>query len=212
MAGAGGPRGARKDSAIEHTLPVSLEDLYRGVTKRLKLSRSVLDVSGKSKRLEVFSVQTLQQAPNISCGCLAVSKCNCLYTWCPASGKPDSTALYAAAQETITVEVKPGWKKGTRVTFENKGDERPGVAPADVVFVIEEKPHPRFRREGNDLIITHRLKLADALCGCSFTVQSLDGRTIPVTLSGRDPHIIELVLVFLVHFWQLLFNKKSSFA
>lgn len=29
-------------------------------------------------------------------------------------------------QEILEVQVKPGWKEGTRVTFEGKGDERPG--------------------------------------------------------------------------------------
>lgn len=29
-------------------------------------------------------------------------------------------------QEVVQLDVKPGWKEGTRVTFEGKGDELPG--------------------------------------------------------------------------------------
>ena len=47
------------------------------------------------------------------------------------------------------------------------GDQRPGSAPADVVFVVTEKPHAVFRREGADLHCTLRVPLVDALCGAT---------------------------------------------
>ena len=47
--------------------------------------------------------------------------------------------------------IKPGWKEGTRVIFEGKGDRLPGRPPQDVVFVIKQVPHPRFTRSGDDL-------------------------------------------------------------
>ena len=48
--------------------------------------------------------------------------------------------------------IKPGWKEGTRVIFEGKGDRLPGRPPQDVVFVIKQVPHPRFTRQGDDLV------------------------------------------------------------
>lgn len=41
------------------------------------------------------------------------------------------------------LQVTPGWKEGTRITFSGKGDEMPGQPPQDIVFVIAQKPHPR---------------------------------------------------------------------
>lgn len=83
----------------------------------------------------------------------------------------------------MTIEVKPGWKKGTKITFPEKGNEQPNVVAADLVFVIDERPHEIFKRDGNDLIMTHKIALVDALTGCTVTVTSLDGRilNIPVT-------------------------------
>ena len=43
-------------------------------------------------------------------------------------------------------------KDGTKITFEREGDEAPGTIPADIVFVVQTKPHPIFTREGDDLI------------------------------------------------------------
>ena len=68
--------------------------------------------------------------------------------------------------------------------FSGKGDEQHGREPADVVFIIDEKPHTRFLREGNDLICKHKVSLADALCGFAVSVQTLDGRTIHVPVDS----------------------------
>ena len=60
------------------------------------------------------------------------------------------------------------------------GDERPGTTPADLVFVIEERPHQKFSREGNDLVYSAKLPLVDALCGATVKLTSLDGRPLTV--------------------------------
>lgn len=55
-----------------------------------------------------------------------------------------------------------------------------------VAFVVEEKPHPRFEREGDDLIVKLNVTLSQALLGLegggriSKEVDQLDGRRIPV--------------------------------
>ncbi|KAG5407231.1 hypothetical protein IGI04_013350 [Brassica rapa subsp. trilocularis] len=128
---------ARKVAPIENKLPCSLEDLYKGTTKKMKISREILDASGKATQTE----------------------------------------------EILTIGVKPGWKKGTKITFPEKGNEHPGVIPADLVFIIDEKPHPVFTRDGNDLIVTQKISLAEALTGYTVNLTTLDGRTltIPVT-------------------------------
>ncbi len=56
------------------------------------------------------------------------------------------------------------------------GDEEPGIIPADIVFVLDEKPHPRFRRDGDTLHYTAVLPLADALCGTTLQVGASLGR------------------------------------
>lgn len=53
----------------------------------------------------------------------------------------------------------------------------------DVVFVVEEKPHPRFTREDNDLVTKLQIPLVDALAGSGGPkiVDTLDGRKIRVS-------------------------------
>ena len=82
----------------------------------------------------------------------------------------------------LTITIKPGWKKGTKITFPNEGDESKGTIPADIVFVIQEKLQPEtgYSREGNNLIYTYKISLADALSDCSLQVPTLDNRLISI--------------------------------
>ncbi|OWM84900.1 hypothetical protein CDL15_Pgr027687 [Punica granatum] len=77
--------------------------------------------------------------------------------------------------ETLKISVEPGWRKGTKIMFEGKGDEKPGYLPADIVFVIEEKRHPLFKRRGDDLETTVDIPLVQALTGCTLSVPLLGG-------------------------------------
>ncbi|KAK6938384.1 Chaperone DnaJ, C-terminal [Dillenia turbinata] len=83
--------------------------------------------------------------------------------------------LMEEEEEVLTIKVKPGWKIGTKITFEGMGDEMPGMQPADVIFEIAEKRHPLFRREGDDLELAIEIPLVQALTGSSFDIPLLGG-------------------------------------
>uniref|UniRef100_A0A7S2V156 J domain-containing protein n=1 Tax=Fibrocapsa japonica TaxID=94617 RepID=A0A7S2V156_9STRA len=124
--------GPKKADPIAQDLPCTLEELFNGCTKRLKITRTRFDTSGELV---------------------------------------ESTKM-------LTINVKPGWKKGTKITFPCEGDERPNIIPADVVFVVTEKEHEFFGREGSNLIYNAQITLADALTDCCIEVPTLDGRTL----------------------------------
>ncbi|XP_055805876.1 uncharacterized protein LOC129874596 [Solanum dulcamara] len=130
--------GPRKAPPIERTLPCSLEELYKGTTKKMKISREIADASGKTLPVE----------------------------------------------EILTIDIKPGWKKGTKITFLEKGNEEPNVVPADLVFIIDEKPHSVFTREGNDLVINQKISLAEALTGYTAHLTTLDGRKLTIPMNN----------------------------
>lgn len=86
-------------------------------------------------------------------------------------------------EEILTINIKAGWKKGAKITFLEKGNEQLNVIPADLVFIIDEKPHSVFTRDRNDLIITQNISSAEALTGYTVHLTTLDGRnlSIPIT-------------------------------
>ncbi|XP_074710968.1 dnaJ homolog subfamily B member 1 isoform X2 [Strix uralensis] len=135
--GRGGAEGAcrKQDPPVLYDLKVSLEEIYSGCTKKMKISHKRLNPDGKTVRNE---------------------------------------------DKILTIEVKRGWKEGTKITFPKEGDQTPNNIPADVVFVLKDKPHGVFRREGSDIVYPAKISLREALCGCTVNAPTLDGRTIPM--------------------------------
>jgi len=127
------PAGGTREEIFK-PLKVSLEDLYTGTTKNLKVGRKLL------------------------------------------SG--------GAEEKVLKIDILPGWKSGTKVRFAHAGNELPSGESQDLVFVVEEKDHPRFKRDGNDLVYTQKISLVDALVGVTDqkVVGALDGRKIRIPI------------------------------
>lgn len=85
--------------------------------------------------------------------------------------QPDGTPK--KEDKYVSISVKPGWKSGTKVTFQKEGDQTKGKIPSDIVFIIRDKPHPLFRREGSDLRYTARLTLKQVSCKHTFYARSV---------------------------------------
>ncbi|KAL6184112.1 hypothetical protein ACLB2K_045516 [Fragaria x ananassa] len=98
-------------------------------------------------------------------------------------------------EEMLKINVQPGWRKGTKITFEGKGDEKPGYLPADIIFLIDEKRHHLFKRAGrDDLEIAVEIPLADALGGCSFPAPLLGGQKMNLSFDHIIRHGYEKVI------------------
>ncbi|KAI0255150.1 hypothetical protein BJV78DRAFT_1273736 [Lactifluus subvellereus] len=143
MGGNGGPRHSRMppqpppkggaQSEITRPLKLSLEDLYSGTTKHMKVARRKLDGTTEEKVLEIA--------------------------------------------------VQPGWRQGTKIRFPRAGNEAADGSSPDLVFVVEDKPHPRFMRQGDDLIAKIDIPLVEALTnegGTKKQLEHLDGRKLQI--------------------------------
>ncbi|KAK1381301.1 hypothetical protein POM88_028045 [Heracleum sosnowskyi] len=94
----------------------------------------------------------------------------------------DEHSKLTTVEEILAIHIKPGWKKGTRITFPEKGNQEPGVTPRDLIFIVDEKPHAVFKRDGNDLVIHKRISLLDALTGKTIKLATLDGRDLRIPI------------------------------
>jgi len=98
-------------------------------------------------------------------------------------------------KKRIHIKVKPGWKAGTKITFENEGDEKPGRYPADLVFVLKQLDHPVFKREGNNLVHEAKITLRQALKGLKLNLPFLDGTfkqvSIPSVITPDYVHTVK---------------------
>ncbi|XP_064097586.1 dnaJ protein homolog 1-like [Macrobrachium nipponense] len=81
-------------------------------------------------------------------------------------------------EKILSINIMPGTKDGFEIKFERMGDESPGKVPADIIFVIREKPHPAFKRDDTNLIYSVKIPLRDAWCGTSVSVPTLEGQRV----------------------------------
>lgn len=97
---------------------------------------------------------------------------------------PDGSAR--KEEKILQINVKQGWKAGTKITFPREGDQIPGKVPADIVFIIRDKPHNTFRREGSDIKYTAKITLKEALCATGqLKVPTLTGDVISINIQNE---------------------------
>ena len=85
-------------------------------------------------------------------------------------------------RKVLEVHIDKGMKSGQQIKFTGESDQAPGVIPGDVVIVVEEKPHTRFQRKGDDLITEANIDLLTALGGGEFAIEHLDERVLQVII------------------------------
>jgi DnaJ family protein A protein 2 len=199
MFGGGGPsqRGPPKARTIHHTHKVSLEDIYRGKTSKLALQRSVIcksckGLGGKEGAVrkctgcDGHGMKTMmrQMGPMIQRFQTVCPDCN-------GEGeiiKDKDRCKVCKGKKTVVerkvlhVNVDRGVKSGEKITYTGEGDEAPGIQAGDVVFEIEQKPHPRFTRRGDDLLYHCEIELVTALSGGTIFVEHLDERWLSIDI------------------------------
>lgn len=125
-------------TVVEKPLLVSLEDIFNGVTKKLKVQRKTYD---------------------------------------------SQTGKQSVEDKILSVPIKRGLKAGSKIKYPDMGDQVEG-GTQDLHFIVKEKDHALFKREGDDLRHTVEIDLKEALTGWQRTVQTIDGKKVPVSSSG----------------------------
>jgi len=190
--GGGRERGPKRTKDLVTNLECTLEELYSGTTKKMKITRNTLckgckgngSADGKSYTCTTCDGQGTrvvmrQMAP----GMYTQNTVQC--TKCRGEGEiiPDGKKCQTCSGEKIieekkilTVTIDAGTKDGKRVVFRGESNEVPGCQTGDVVFVVKEKSHPIFKREGVHLFMEKDVPLVNALTGFSFIVAHVDGK------------------------------------
>ncbi|KAF2718677.1 DnaJ-domain-containing protein [Polychaeton citri CBS 116435] len=137
------PFGRRREpepetTVVEKPLPISLEDIFNGANKKLKVQRKTYD---------------------------------------------RQTGKQSVEDKILSVPIKKGLKAGSKIKYPDMGDQVEGGVQ-DLHFIIKEKPHPLFTREGDDIKHTVEVDLKEALTGWKRTVQTIDGKQVSVSSSG----------------------------
>merc|ERR1719420_221442 len=173
--GGGGRQRRQKTKDVQQPLKVTLEQLYNGQTKKMAITRQVIDkkkgvqecsdCGGRGVKVEVIRMGPMIQQMQSACRA------------CGGEGKSFKTKQ---DREVLEVLIQKGSPDNHKVIFREMADEHPDADTGDVHFVLKEQAHSEFRRRGADLFIERKISLVEALCGFEIEVTHLDGRKLLV--------------------------------
>lgn len=187
----------RKGKNVVHQLSVTLEEMYNGSTRKLGLQKNVIcekceGYGGKKGTLEKCStckgrgvqVRVQQIGPGM------IQQIQSMCSECQGQGEKFSSKdrckncnghKVERKKKILEVHIDKGMKDGQKITFHGEGDQEPGLEPGDVIIVLDQKEHPVFKRQEDNLRTSINIKLVEALCGLKKTIQTLDNRTLIIT-------------------------------
>jgi molecular chaperone DnaJ len=92
--------------------------------------------------------------------------------------------------ESVDFRIKPGTRDGQRIRLQGKGNAGVnGGPPGDLFLIVRTGTHPVFTRQGDDILVTVPVTVAEASLGAKVEVPTIDGRAQlkipPGTQSGQ---------------------------
>lgn len=179
--GSGGGRKRQKTKDVQQSLKVTLEQMYNGQTKKMAITRQVVDkkkgvqecreCGGRGVTVQVVRMGPMVQQMQSACGA------------CGGQGKSFKTS---SDREVLEVLIQKGSPDNHKVVFKEKADEHPDADTGDVIFVLKQQEHAVFKRRGADLYIERKISLVEALCGFELEVIHLDGRKLLIKTAPGD--------------------------
>ena len=207
--GFGGGRSQRsrtvnRGSDIRITVKLTLQEVAEGVTKKLKINKTVAcDKCGGSGAKDSSSYATCTQCNGSG---YVITVQNSFFgrmqtqSVCPTCGGQGRIIKEKCSkcngegtergQEIIEVKIPAGVSDGMMLTVRGKGNAaRNGGVSGDLLVVIEEEHSPELIRDGNDLIHNLNITVTTALLGGEVEVPTIDGKArikiAPGTHAGK---------------------------
>jgi DnaJ family protein A protein 2 len=193
--GGGRPQSIRRTKDLVHRVQVSLEDLYKGKTTKLALTRNALcskcngkggkdgaarscgSCSGRGIKVTLRHMGPMIQQMQSAC-----DDCNGTGEFINPKDRCSNCKGKKVLPEKkiLEVHIDKGMRGNQTITFAGESDQSPNAQSGDVVIVIEEKPHDRFKRQENNLVTELEIDLLTALAGGEVVIKHLDDRALLV--------------------------------
>ncbi len=197
--GGGGGQRRVKGSNLRIRVKLTLEEIANGVEKKIKVKRKVQAPGTTYKTCSTCNgTGQVTRITNTILGRMQTSSpCNV----CGGAGetidkKPadaDAQGL-KIAEETVSIKIPAGVVEGMQLKVSGKGNEAPGNGiSGDILVVIEEEPHEKLQREGDNLHYDLYVSFSDAVLGTSKEIDTVTGKVrIKVEAGVQSGKILRL--------------------
>jgi curved DNA-binding protein len=87
--------------------------------------------------------------------------------------------LPSGREQTINVKIPRGIHEGTTLRLSGMGDDSiPNLPRGNIMLTIHVLDHPKFRRQGDDLVYDHEITAVEAMIGSIIRVIGIDGKNL----------------------------------
>ena len=196
------PNGPRRGNDLEYTMQISLEDAYRGVTRKISIPRLETcphcNGSGAEPGSKVETCPTcgghgqVQQTVRTPFGQMSqVTTC----PKCHGKGKVVATPCHEChgdgrlrREHSVDVKIPAGVDTGIRLRVSSQGEAGVNGGPSgDLFILIEVRSDRRFARKGDDLSTTVDISYVQAALGCEVKIDTFDGAEKLEVPAGTQP-------------------------
>ena len=181
----GGPQEPEtpKGDSLVIDLDVSIRDLYLGRVIRVARDKSVIKPAKGTRKCNCKQRMVTRQIGPGMYQQFAKEECE----ECP-------NVKLGRESETIAVEIEPGAPDGHEMLFFEEGEPIVDGEPGDLTFRVRTARDDRFERRGNDLHMTFRVDLVEALAGFDKAFTHFDGREVRLKRLGiTTPGLVETI-------------------
>lgn len=195
-------RNVNKGSNLRIKVKLSLEEIEKGVEKKLKVAKyiSCKECSGTGAK-SGSSFNTCNtcrgsgQVTRVTNTFLGQMSTTQVCPDCNGEGKVITSKCNACAgegvvrdEEVISVKIPAGVAEGMQLNVSGKGNAaRRGGVNGDLIVAIEEKEHPELMRDGHDLLYNLYVSFTQAAVGSHVEIPTLDGKVKIKIEAGTQP-------------------------
>lgn len=86
----------------------------------------------------------------------------------------------SAGEKIYNIQIKAGWKDGTKIKFNASRAANPNIEYPPITFIVHEKKHPFLKHVGNNLIWKCKLSPSQAVKGARLRLPLPDGSTLEI--------------------------------
>ena len=182
FSGFGGGQRRVKGSNLRIRVSLTLEEVAKGVEKKIKVKRKV-QAPGVSYKI-CTTCNGSGQVTKIANTILGRMQTSAPCHVCNGSGqildkRPDGTDAQGlkVEEETVVVKSPAGVVEGMQLKVSGKGNDAPGNGiSGDLLVAIQEKEHDTLKREGDNLHYDLYVSLPDAVLGASKEIDTVTGK------------------------------------
>lgn len=188
-----------KGSNLRIKVKLTLEEIAKGVEKKVKVKRKVQAPGTTYKTCSTChgSGQITRVTNTILGRMQTASTCNI----CGGAGqaidkKPSDADAHGlkVKEETVSIKIPGGVVEGMQLKVSGRGNEAPGNGiSGDLLVVIVEEDHPTLQREGDNLHYDLYISLPNAVLGTSKEIDTVTGKVrIKVDAGVQSGKILRL--------------------